>query len=183
MQHTISKISVKQAKELLLNNELIIYPTEAVFGIGCIPGGAINRIIALKQRDLSKGLLLVAKDISQIKSLILPSDDIVWDKIEASWPGPITWVFPASDEVHPLLKGKHNSIAIRVSAHPVVQQLCEVGPIVSTSCNLQNQPAITNEADLAEFAAQAKVPVVEGELGGRKTPSSIIDAVTEEVYR
>src|SRR5690606_32756593 len=113
-------------------------PTEAVWGLGCDPwnGLAVDRLLALKQRPMKKGLILVAADISQFSELLydLPED---WQAtLKASWPGPNTWLVPHRGRLPGWITGQHASVALRVTDHPLLAELCALtGPLVSTSAN------------------------------------------------
>jgi L-threonylcarbamoyladenylate synthase len=98
--------------DALRNQQVIAYPTEAVFGLGCDPdsGQAVNALLALKQRPWEKGLILIAADYSQLTSYI---DDGALSEQQraamfATWPGPVTWVIPARPETPRLLTGRFN---------------------------------------------------------------------------
>ena len=85
--------------EALQNNQVIAYPTEAVFGVGCDPDSesAVMALLELKQRAIEKGLILIADNYEQLKPYI--DDNALTqeqrERMFASWPGPITWVIPA----------------------------------------------------------------------------------------
>ena len=168
---------------------VIAYPTEAVFGLGCDPDNplAVNRLLAIKQRPVSKGLILIAADINQLHPYIdlprIPSERLT--AIEQSWPGPHTWVMPAKCETPQWLTGDFDSIAVRVSAHPVVRQLCQAfgKPLVSTSANLTGQPAITDFEQLQTDMADQVDHLVPGPIDVNRKPSTITDALTGVVYR
>ncbi|MGL6017564.1 MAG: L-threonylcarbamoyladenylate synthase type 1 TsaC [Gibbsiella quercinecans] len=173
---------------VLRNQQVIAYPTEAVFGLGCDPDSekAVNALLALKQRPWEKGLILIAADYAQLLPYIDDSalNDQQRARVFATWPGPVTWVIPARPETPRFLTGRFNSLAVRVSDHPLVQQLCrQYGkPLVSTSANLSGQePCRTSEDVLLQFGQG--FPVLAGSVGGRLNPSEIRDALTGQQIR
>jgi len=97
-----------------------------------------------------------------------------------SWPGPVTWIIPASSLCHPLLTGNRPTIAVRVSDHPVVRELCDgCGyALVSTSANISGEKPLADVAQITEAFAANIAGVVEGQLGGRENATSIFDAST-----
>ncbi|TQE50856.1 Sua5/YciO/YrdC/YwlC family protein, partial [Leptospira borgpetersenii] len=111
---------------------------------------AIQKILDLKQRPAHKGLILIAANIEQLKNYAdfssLNSEQL--DKIKTTWPGPFTWVVPVQPSLSKLVSGDFDSIAVRVTQHPVVQTLCAAfgKPIISTSANLSGQDACTTSA-------------------------------------
>lgn len=168
---------------------VIAYPTEAVWGLGCDPFNepAVRRLLQIKQRPVEKGLILIAGSLSQLDGLVdwdtLPVDRR--DAVQASWPGPHTWVVPATARVPRVITGTHDSVAVRVSAHPQVVALCAAfgGALVSTSANLAGQPAATRRAALDPALLTRIDAVLAGEVGTRATPSTIRDARTGTVLR
>jgi L-threonylcarbamoyladenylate synthase len=179
---------ISRAVDAMHNGGVIAYPTEGVWGLGCDPFNeqAVMRLLSLKQRDVEKGLIVVAAETSQIRPLLEGLDDALLMKLKDSWPGPNTWLLPDTNQSYPeWIRGKFATIAIRVSAHPVVRLLCQGfgGPIVSTSANPATQPpALTLEEVLGYFPDQLDA-VVPGELGGQKGPSVIRDLVKDTVLR
>jgi L-threonylcarbamoyladenylate synthase len=166
---------------------IIAYPTEAVYGLGCDPDNeaAVIKLLALKKRDVSKGVLLIAASLAQLADYLAP---VAADRIHtvlASWPGPFTWVFPATSRAPYWIRGNHNTIGVRVSAHPIVRDLCQrLGhALVSTSANIQQQaPAMTREDVQRIFPIGIDV-IVPGALGGEAKPTQIRDVVSGEVLR
>ncbi|PLR43403.1 L-threonylcarbamoyladenylate synthase type 1 TsaC [Chimaeribacter arupi] len=172
----------------LHDQQVIAYPTEAVFGLGCDPDSeqAVNALLTLKQRPKEKGLILIAADYSQLVPYIDDSrlTQQQQEQIFATWPGPVTWVIPACKTTPDWLTGRFSSLAVRVSDHPVVRQLCrQFGkPLVSTSANLTGLPPCRLAAEVtAQFGHD--FPVVAGDVGGRKNPTEIRDALTGDYVR
>lgn len=146
--HWLHHPRLMQCAHALAQGAVLAYPTEAVWGLGCDPfnAHAVQHILDLKKRSADKGLILVAASIEQFNFLLEPLNPKQKALLEASWLGHTTWLVPHNNRVSPLLSGKHSSIALRVSAHPLVQALCLLhkGPIVSTSANPQGLPPARN---------------------------------------
>ncbi|WP_240651694.1 L-threonylcarbamoyladenylate synthase type 1 TsaC [Serratia microhaemolytica] len=174
--------------ELLKDGQVIAYPTEAVFGLGCDPDSetAVAKLLALKQRQWQKGLILIAADYQQLLPYIDDSQLNAQQRaaIFASWPGPVTWVIPAKSQTPRFLTGQFDSLAVRVSAHPLVQQLCRqfAKPLVSTSANLSGAAPCRSVAEITQQFGE-NFPVLNGEVGGRQNPSEIRDALTGKQIR
>ncbi len=188
MNNNLQSVSIAHAVDVLNKEDVIAYPTEAVFGVGCDPDSevAVTRLLTLKQRPVEKGLILIAASFEQLKPYI---DDSMLtlaqrETIFAAWPGPVTFVFPALPTTPRWLTGRFDSLAVRVTDHPLVIELCNRfgKPLVSTSANLTGLPPCrTSEEVLAQFGDD--FPVVIGETGGRLNPSEIRDALTGERFR
>jgi L-threonylcarbamoyladenylate synthase len=166
----------------LERGEVIAVPTEAVFGLSADPRNldAVQAVLNLKKRDPNKGFILVASSVSQLE----PYLENIPEHILSSWPGPVTWVVPAKKIVSPLLRGKHNSIAVRVTAHPVLSALCTAygSALVSTSANPEGLPPALTHAMLQDYFGESLL-ITPGELGGRDKPTEIRDALTGDILR
>ncbi|WP_413113648.1 L-threonylcarbamoyladenylate synthase type 1 TsaC [Thaumasiovibrio sp. DFM-14] len=177
-----------QAVDALHKGQVIAYPTEAVFGVGCDPdcGKAVQRLLTLKQRSVDKGLILIASDYAQLKNYVDDSalSEQQREAIFATWPGPVTWVMPAKPSVPSFLTGRFDTIAVRVSDHPLVQVLCRTygKPITSTSANLTGEPPCRTAAEVQAQLGD-KVVLLNGETSGRLNPSEIRDALTGQLFR
>ncbi|WP_423807439.1 L-threonylcarbamoyladenylate synthase [Photobacterium damselae] len=178
-----------QVVAALQQGEVIGYPTEAVFGVGCDPDSeqAVHKLLALKQRPIEKGLILIAADYDQLLAYVdegqLTTNQL--EQIKNSWPGPVTWVMPTKPSVPKFLTGQFETIAVRVSDHPLVQQLCrQFGkPITSTSANLTGQEPGRTYQDVEAQLGHYLAAILQGEVGGRDNPSEIRDAQTGKVFR
>ena len=178
---------IRQAARIILDGGIIAYPTEAVYGLGCNPldSRAILRLLQLKNRSMEKGLILVAASIEQLDPFIqIPSKEIL-QKVSDSWPGPVTWVLPARPGVPELLTGAHDTLAVRVSAHPVVQALCrEIDqPLTSTSANRESQPPTRSALAVQRVFGQEIDFILHGAVNLQSKPTEIRDALTDKVYR
>jgi len=183
------KIPPRSAIPLLHSGGIIAYPTEAVWGLGCDPGNeqAVMRLAALKQRSIEKGLILVAADLAQLDGWArldtLP--DECRQAVLDTWPGPQTWILPAGERAPRWITGAHPSIAVRVSAHPLVQQLCRefAGVLVSTSANLSGQPPPCRYQDIDSRLLAQVDAVIKGRTGDFSRPTPICDALTGRILR
>jgi len=174
--------------DILKQQHVIAYPTEAVFGVGCDPDSevAVMRLLALKQRSVDKGLILIADSVEQLLPYIDADalTDVQRQDVFAHWPGPVTFVFPAKPETPKWLTGRFNSLAVRVTDHPLVKALCRAygKPLVSTSANLSGLPPCRTADEVYQQFGN-DFPVLSGETGGRTNPSEIRDALTGELFR
>lgn len=167
---------------------VIAYPTEAVWGLGCDPynQSAVDKLLQLKCRPVNKGLIIVASDIEQLDFLLqdLSSEQI--QKLEESWPGPVTWLIEdVNNRIPSWIKGDFSSVAVRVSAHPTVKQLCKAfgGFLVSTSLNpAGGEPALTEKQSRAYFGDKVDCYVC-GDIGSSSKPSRIFELSTGRVIR
>ena len=184
---TTSAWNIRHAVHVLRRGGLIAYPTEAVFGLGCLPDKTqtIKKLLQLKQRPIEKGLILLAADLSQLAPYITPLEQDVEQKIQSGWPGPTTWVVPTPSRTSPLIRGKFHSIAIRVSAHPIVRELCRQcnSPIISTSANMTGHNMSYSAFDVRLRFKNQLDYILNAPLGDSDKPSVIRDAMSERIIR
>jgi L-threonylcarbamoyladenylate synthase len=189
MPRRFALAELREAAVTLRNGGVVAYPTEAVFGLGCDPHdrAAFERIFALKQRPATQGVLLIAADFAQVIHYVdmakVPPG--VLRQVEASWPGPHTWVFPRSAEVPEWVAGAHAGIALRVTAHAPAAALCRAfgGALVSTSANPHGQPPARDLATVAAYFGEGLDGVLEAPLGTATRPTTIRDALTGAIIR
>jgi len=184
----LSWLTAKKLSSSFLDGSVFAYPTEAVYGLGCNPwhSEAVEKIYDLKQRPRHKGLILCAAHISQFEPFLQALSAEQLDHLGHYWPGPHTFVVPLPED-HPwpwLALGEKPSIALRVSAHPVVQSICSlVGPVVSTSANPAGLPPARRSWQVRRYFGESVSCVVSGSLGVLTQPTQITDLVSGKVLR
>ena len=180
-------LSISQAVQCLREGKVIAYPTEAVYGLGCDPGNeaAVRQVLELKSRPASAGLILIADRYERFQSYVDILDRGQLERAVATWPGPVTWLFPRGPEVPDWLAGSHPSVALRVTAHPVCRALCVAfeGAIVSTSANPGAAERAGSAQQVLGYFADRLCGIVAGELGHIPRPSEIRDLATGRVVR
>lgn len=177
---------VSRVARLVRAGGVIAYPTEAVWGLGCDPWNpvAVERLLALKQRDPAKGLILVAASMEQFDFLLEDLPERWLDRLASTWPGPHTWLVPHQQRLPDWISGEHATVALRVTDHPLVRELCmECGPLVSTSANPAGRPSARSRLRVQQYFADQLDGLLNAALGGRKNPSTIRDLATAEVVR
>jgi len=181
--------AINNAVTALHNQQVIAYPTEAVFGLGCDPMNeiAVQRLLTIKQRPVEKGLILIAANLTQLNDYVdlMALSTVQIEHIKQTWPGPATWVMPAKAQVPKWLTGQFDSIAVRVSAHPTVQALCLAfgGPITSTSANLTGLTPCVTAAEVDIQLGSLLGTIIDEPVGELAQPTTITDALTGKVYR
>lgn len=177
--------NIRHAARVLHAGGVIAYPTEGVFGLGCLPDNyeAVSNILTIKARDQSKGLILIISDIEQIEDWIALSSA----GLDLAPPGdnPVTWIIPASDDVPTWISGDHDSIAVRLTTHPIAKALCDAADsaIVSTSANITNHPPARHSLVLRKQFGTLVDYIVPGECGPATGPSEIRDFLTGDILR
>ncbi len=178
----------RQAARAMHHGGVIAYPTEAVWGLGCDPYNlaAVQHLLAMKRRPMHKGLILVASDTDQVEPLLANLTREQRGKVLATWPGPVTWVLPDPEDIIPSwIKGKHHSVAVRVSAHSGVKRLCDMfgSFIVSTSANYASQEPARDKLKVSINFGCDLAYLLPGELGSMAQPTQIRSLETDELLR
>lgn len=175
------------AADTISSGGVIAYPTEAVWGLGCHPDNKIGveRILKLKGRSVDKGLILVAANIEQLQPYLHGLDQSQLDRMQQTWPGPTTWLVPNNGVAADWITGRHDSLALRVSNHPLVAALCQRvgGAIVSTSANPQGKISARNRFEVRRFFAKGLDYYAPGEVLGHSNPSQIRDLISDKIIR
>ncbi|MFL9608505.1 L-threonylcarbamoyladenylate synthase [Methylobacillus sp. Pita2] len=179
-------MQARALQHFLRSGGVIAYPTESCFGLGCDPTNhhALKRLLRIKGRPQRKGLIVIAHQFAQLRKLIAPVTKEQKQHMFTRWPGPHTWLVPASQRCPALLRGKHTSLAVRVTANPFAANLCRNAgmALVSTSANHNGRvPAKTTRECHRLFGS--RVRVLPGRTGGASKPSTIQDLITGKILR
>lgn len=184
---SVPPLTLQRAIRVLRAGGVVAYPTEAVYGLGCDPhnAAALRRLLTLKRRPARKGLILIAANFSQIEPYLRPITAKLRKKLERVWPGPVTWLLPARPEISRLLRGNHDTLAVRITAHPLAAELCRAygGAIVSTSANVSGRPAARTALQVRRVFGNRVDYIVPGAAGPSTRPSEIRDALTDRIVR
>lgn len=172
----------------LQQDQVIAYPTEAVFGLGCNPlsESAVQNLLLLKRRPIEKGLILIAPTLDFLLPFIDGNklNSTHWTRLQQTYLQPTTWVVPANPSTPQFLTGQFASIAVRLCTHPAVVQLCQAAgfALTSTSANLSGLPPCKTVAEVrSQFGKD--FPIFEGEIGTANQPSTIKDIFTQQIFR
>ncbi|HNP36175.1 MAG TPA: L-threonylcarbamoyladenylate synthase [Woeseiaceae bacterium] len=176
---------IKRAVDTLLNDGVIAYPTEGVFGLGCLPDNehAIRRLLDIKQRDAKLGLILIAANTRHLQGWVADDDLARLPPPDVSLP--ISWVVSAGDRVTPLISGKHRGVAVRITSNPVAREICTAlqSPLTSTSANLSGKAVVRNKWMLHRTFGTLVDYIVPGDCGPASGPSEIRDLGSGRVIR
>lgn len=177
----------RQALRTLRGGGIVACPTEAVWGLSCNPldERACNTLLALKDRPWEKGLILVAANEAQVAPFLDVPSKAAWKRAALTWPGPATWVFPCTEDTPMWISGDHDTVAVRITAHPLLRELCARfgGALVSTSANPSGRDPALSPTQVRRYFGDELDCLLPGSLGGLPKPTSIRDAVTGHILR
>jgi len=143
-----------RAAEILANGGIIAYPTETFYGLGADATNekAIQKIFAVKGRNFKNPISLIIGQAEDINHLVQDVPKTAQNLMAAFWPGALTIVFPAANNVSPLLTAGSGKIGLRVSSHPIARGIVQKlkRPITATSANLSGAPECTRASEVAK---------------------------------
>lgn len=166
------------AAAYLRKSELVAFPTETVYGLGALAfdPAAVKKIFLAKERPADKPLLVHISKLEQLAGLVksIPADArLLMDRF---WPGPLSIILPAREEVPAIVRGGKNTVGLRMPSHPVALALIEAaGPIAAPSANLFSRPSpLSAEHVKADLDSRIAV-ILDAGTTGLGLESTIID--------
>ncbi len=176
---------IAKAGKIIQNNGVVIFPAQCLYGVAAnaLNTKAVEKVFQLKQRPLNKPILILIPNKNMLPDLVTTISRSAQKLMEAFWPGNLTLVFEAKNNIPQLLTANTGKIGIRIPAHPVAKALVEyIGiPITGTSANLSGRngcsqidqlaPSIIDPADLILDAGLLK--------GGKG--STIADVTAQDI--
>jgi L-threonylcarbamoyladenylate synthase len=163
---------IARAAALLRSGELVAFPTDTVYGIGCRTGDpeALARIFAAKRRDPEKAIPWLVAGLGDVAAAGYAVDDRGSRLAERFWPGALTLVLPATSGLE--------TQAFRVPAHgATLALLAAVGPLAVSSANRSGEPETLDADDVAIAFADADEP--SAILDGGRVPGGVASSVLE----
>jgi L-threonylcarbamoyladenylate synthase len=174
--------ALPRAAEALRAGEVVVVPTETVYGLAALPGvpGATARIFGLKGRTADVPLAVLCADAEQALALAEAPGDALRGVARRCWPGPLTLVLRRRPGLGYELGEPAATIGVRCPDHPLVRALAaEVGPLATTSANLHHKPTPEFAGEVADlFGAGVAVVLDGGPCTG--LPSTVVDATGPE---
>lgn len=179
--------SPRLAARCLIDGGVLAYPTEAVFGLGCLPRHApsISRLRHIKRRPDEQGLILVADHIDRLQPYLQKLTPRQRSLIQTKRQRAITWLVPSADDCPHSLRGQHKSLAVRLISHPQVAELCRLtgSALISTSANRRGQAPARSASQVMMTLGGNIDCILAGPTGNARTVSEIRDIDTGTIYR
>ncbi|MGQ9456638.1 MAG: L-threonylcarbamoyladenylate synthase [Armatimonadota bacterium] len=171
--------AIETAAEAIRSGELVIFPTETVYGLACdaINESAIERVFDAKGRDKKHPLPVQIASVTDLSRVASRIPEIAFKLAERFWPGPLTLVLPKSEHISFKITGSTETIGIRIPDHPVALAILNRVriPIIATSANITGQnPPITAQEAIASIGEKVAVVLDAGECKIR-VPSTVLD--------
>jgi L-threonylcarbamoyladenylate synthase len=145
--------AINIAVDFLKKGNTIIYPTDTLYGIGCDASNydAVEKIYALKERDLSKSLIVLVDSFQMLESIIEEVPDMAWEVLKVN-NKPLTIIYDRPKNVAENVVSENNTLAVRVTNDPLCRSMIRKlkKPIVSTIANLSGQATPIYFQDVSE---------------------------------
>jgi len=175
--------AIAEAVVALKAGELIIVPTDTVYGLACsasLPDAALQ-IFQLKGRNYQKQLPVLAKDLAQARQVASTAPPTLETLARAYWPGPLTVIVGRSQAVVPEVTGGLDTIGLRVPDHPVVLELlAQFGtPLAATSANTSDTPAPATVSEIKPTLLEQVAVVLDAGPCLLKQPSTVVDLTSD----
>lgn len=187
VRFTGSDFHISRAARIILGGGIIAYPTEGVWGLGCDPfdDAAVFRILQMKQRRVSKGLILIASNTEQLTPALSDLNKNELDQLRRDFGYPITWLVPDNGVLPYWITGGADTVAVRISKHPGVAALCERlgSAMVSTSANPGGRPAARNALRVRQYFNRDLDYVFPGRLQSEQGASEIRHLRSGQIIR
>lgn len=166
---------------------VIAHPTDTIYGLGCLTNnpGAIQTIVNLKKRDIKKGFILLASNISFLMPYIDSNmNSKLLKKLAKPTETPTTYLVPKSEELSPLLNGDNELLAVRITSDPLITYFCENtgSALISTSANLQGRKVASSTLELKRYFGNDLAFELPPNMYNSE-PSKIINLITGERLR
>jgi L-threonylcarbamoyladenylate synthase len=175
---------VRRAAAAVADGELVVYPTETVYGLGgdALDSDAVERVFDLKRRDRSNPLSLGVASVDRALRHARPTEFAV-AFARAFLPGPVTVVVERGDAVPDALTAGSDRVGLRVPDHPVARALLrETGPLTATSANVSGRGSVTDPDDLDDRIRDGVGAVIDdGVTPG--TESTVVDPEAGTIHR
>jgi tRNA threonylcarbamoyl adenosine modification protein (Sua5/YciO/YrdC/YwlC family) len=179
MPDTPEPRKVRQAVELLEAGEVIAYPTDTVYGLGCdiMNRKAIDRLYAIKGMDKKHELAFICPDLADIAKYAVV-EKAEYRVLRHYLPGPYCFILPATREVPKLLQSRRKTVGIRIPGHEVIRAIArELGrPIISTTAQRTGEDPHVDPHEIDEAFKGLAMVLDAG--GGGMVPTTVIDLTT-----
>jgi L-threonylcarbamoyladenylate synthase len=169
--------ALEQAVAALARGELVVFPTESVYGLGvdATSSAAVERLVTVRGREAGKPILVVASDLAMVTSIARELPAPARRLAERLWPGALTLVLPVRDGVPAPLSADTDTIGVRIPAHATARALAaSLGrPVTAPSANPPGrEPARTVAEARAYFGDRVAAYVDGGRCDG--APSTVV---------
>lgn len=177
---------IKKCGESINNKELVIFPTETVYGIGAngLDEEAVSKIFIAKGRKNDNPLILHISNIDMVNTIAKNINDIEYKLMHTFWPGPLTIILDKKDIVPNIVTGNLNTVGVRMPSNEIARKLIEYSkvPIAAPSANISGKPSGTNIEDIKEELGNKVSYIINGGESKIGVESTVIRVINNEIH-
>ncbi len=177
------EINVKELLKKEIKDEVIVFQTDTVYGIGCLINSrkGVEKIYEIKKRDGNKPLAVLCADLKQVNSIV--NDFELGEKYgQKHWPGALTLILPKNDKIGDFITSGFNTVGVRIPNDDIALSILEkFGPMAVTSLNLSTEPAILKYSEAFDYVDIVDYLVKGTDLSSLS--STVYDCINKKTLR
>lgn len=173
----LSADDLEQAAALLRLGNLVAFPTDTFFALGAVlTGPAIAALFQVKRRMTGNPVPVLLSSVEQVPDVAASFPHLAVALAEAFWPGPLTLVLPARDDVPDGVTAGTGTVGVRVPDHQLARELISRvgGPVTGTSANLSGSPPCKRASDVLTQLGEQIRAVIDAPCGDHSAPSTVV---------
>ncbi|MFZ0447916.1 MAG: L-threonylcarbamoyladenylate synthase [Desulfatiglandaceae bacterium] len=175
--------AIRRAVRIILDGGVVAFPTESFYGLGvdATRHEAVGRLFRIKARDQGQPILILIPSLESLEQYVAAVPKVARELINVFWPGGLTLIFEATEQVLPLLTGGTGKIGVRLSSHPVAALLaCTLGhPITGTSANLSGNPPARSAGEVSRAFGKGMDLILDGGRTQEVKASTVLDVTVD----
>lgn len=183
--HNNYKNALDRAKEILSQGGLFVFPTDTVYGLGCIYNNedSVRKIYEIKGRDFQKPLVAYFSSIQMAEKYIKPQNQMFYDLSQKYLPGELTIIVNKNDLIPDFVTSNQNTLGIRIPRNDFIINLIEIlgVPFVGTSANISNYPSAKTAKDAYDIFNGKIELVLEDDKSHKGLESTVLSIVNDEI--
>jgi L-threonylcarbamoyladenylate synthase len=175
---TDRKTGLREATSAVRRGELVVLPTDTVYGIGAdaFSPDAVGDLLEAKGRGRNMPSPVLVGSPNTLHGLVTDFSESAWELVDAFWPGALTLVARHQPSLTWDLGDSRGTVAVRMPLHPVaIELLKEFGPMAVSSANLSGHPAPQDCDAAQEMLGESVAVYLDGGPTPDSVPSSIVD--------
>jgi L-threonylcarbamoyladenylate synthase len=177
---------IEEAGKCINNGELVIFPTETVYGIGAdgLDIKAVEKIYIAKGRKSDNPLILHISNIDMVDSIAKNITSLEYELMNKFWPGPFTIVLDKKDIVPDIVTGGLDTVALRMPSNIIAKKLIEYSgvPIAAPSANISGRPSGTDVEDIVDELGDKVSIIIDGGNTKIGIESTVVRVINNEVH-
>ena len=182
-----SSKEIRECAEILLQNKVLIHPTENLYGFGSIISNqkGIDNIIKLKKRQEQHRFIVLISNYSQLSRLASVKSDLEYALMQKFWPGPLTIIFSANPKLNNKCISYNSTIAVRMVGNEITRKIIDYIdiPIISTSLNISGEIPINSiDEIIRRFSGKVDGIAIDNIHHFQNIASTVVQIKKDKIY-